>query len=60
MNLAGKGGLPTALGQASGAAKGAIDQAGDILGLGLSLSQKLAIDAGFAAAEAAYCYAVTK
>lgn len=60
LNLVGKGGLPTALSQASGAAKGVIGQAGDILGLGLSFSQKLAIDAGFTAAEAAYCYAVTK
>jgi len=60
INIAGKGGLPLALGQASLGTRALIGQVGDVLGLGMSFTQKLAIDAGFAAAEAAYCYATTK
>ncbi len=60
INIAGKGGLPLALGQASSGTRALIGQVGDVLGLGLSFTQKLAIDAGFAEAEAAYCYATTK
>jgi hypothetical protein len=60
LNLAGKGGLPQALGTSGSALRGAIETAGKILGLGLSFEQRLAVDAAFTAAEAAYCVAVTQ
>jgi hypothetical protein len=60
LNIAGKGGLPLALGASSAGAKGALTAAGKWLGLGLDFEVKLGIDAGFAAAEAAYCYSHTQ
>jgi hypothetical protein len=61
LNLAGKGGLPLALGASSAGAKSAIDWAGKwVLGLGLDFQVKLGIDAAVAAAEVAYCYSQTQ
>ena len=61
LNLAGKGGLPLALGASSAGAKSAIDWAGKwVLGLGLDFQVKLGIDAAAGAAEVAYCYGQTQ
>jgi RHS repeat-associated protein len=60
LNIAGKGGLPLALGASSAGAKAALTTAGKWLGLGLDFEVKLGIDAAFAAAEAAYCYSQTQ
>jgi hypothetical protein len=53
LNLAGKGGLPLALGRVPAGA--AIKEAGEVLGLGLSFTDKLAIDALITLVEVAYC-----
>ncbi len=55
LNLAGKGGLPIALGRSATAVKGALGATGEVLGLGLSFEMRLGIDAALTAAEAAYC-----
>jgi hypothetical protein len=60
LNLAGKGGLPQALGSSGSAFRGAIGTAGKVLGLGLSFEERLAVDGAFTAAEIAYCVAVTQ
>lgn len=61
LNIAGKGGLPLALGASSAGARSAINFAGKwALGLGLDFEVKLGIDAGFAVAEATYCYVRTQ
>jgi len=60
LNIAGKGGLPLALGASSAGAKAALTTAGKWLGLGLDFEVKLAVDAAFAVAEAAYCYVQTQ
>jgi len=60
LNLAGKGGVPLALGASSAGAKAALNTAGKWLGLGLDFEVKLAIDAAFAAAEVGYCYSQTQ
>ncbi|MDP9171087.1 MAG: RHS repeat-associated core domain-containing protein [Acidobacteriota bacterium] len=60
LNLAGKGGLPQALGTSGTALRGAIGTAGKVLGLGLSFEERLAVDAAFTGAEVAYCIAVTQ
>jgi hypothetical protein len=59
LNLAGKGGLPQALGTSGVAVRGAIGRAATLLGLGLSFQERLAVDAAFTAAAVAYCVAVT-
>lgn len=53
LNLAGNGGVPLALGAASGT-KAAIGQVAKVAGGFMSLEATLAINAGFTAAEAAY------
>ncbi|HEU5401424.1 MAG TPA: RHS repeat-associated core domain-containing protein [Terriglobales bacterium] len=57
LNLEGKGGLPLALGGPS-ALKSVLGSTSKVLSLGLDLTQKLAVDAGFASAEAAYCWSI--
>jgi hypothetical protein len=53
LNLAGKGGLPRALG--STGVKGFFETAGKWLNLGLDEAEKFAVDAGLAGAEAINC-----
>jgi RHS repeat-associated protein len=53
LNLAGKGGLPKALG--STGAKGAFESAGNWLNFGLDEAEKFAVDAGLAGAESFNC-----
>lgn len=53
LNLAGKGGLPKALG--STGAKGFLETAGKWLNLGLDEAEKFAVDAGLAGAESINC-----
>jgi hypothetical protein len=60
LNIAGKGGLPLALGASSAGAKSAITSVGEALGLGLDFEVKIAIDAAFAAAETGYCLGQTQ
>ena len=55
LNLAGKGGVPLALGAASGT-KAAIGQVAKVAGGFMSLEATLAVNAGFTAAEAGYCW----
>ncbi len=60
LNVPGKGGLPQALEWTSRGLKSALGVAGRALDLGMSLTQRLAIDAALAAAEAAYCAYITR
>src|SRR5207253_1785193 len=53
LNLAGKGGLPQALG--STGAKRFLETAGKWLNLGLDEAEKFAVDAGLAGAESINC-----
>ena len=55
LNIAGRGGLPLALGAGTTALKGAISFFGEVVSVGLEFETKLAIDAAFAAAEAVSC-----
>ncbi|HWQ55151.1 MAG TPA: hypothetical protein VN442_15800 [Bryobacteraceae bacterium] len=60
INITGKGGVPLSLRASSAGVKSALSTAGKWLGLGIDFEVKFAIDAGFAAAEAAYCYGRTR
>jgi hypothetical protein len=60
LNIAGKGGLPQAFNQASGKLGALLEGADSVLTLGLGFWNRLAIDAAFTAAEAAYCAYITK
>jgi RHS repeat-associated protein len=60
LNLSGKGGVPLALGRSAIEFRTAMKATSRILGLGMSLSQRLAIDAALALAEAGYCGRKTK
>ena len=56
LNLAGKGGVPLALGAASAGTKAAIGRVANVAGGFMSLEVSLAVNVGFTAAEAAaYC-----
>jgi hypothetical protein len=55
LNLAGKGGVPLALGAASAGTKAAIGPVASVAGGFMSLEVSLAVNVGFTAAEAAYC-----
>ncbi len=55
LNLAGKGGLPLALGMGSTVLKGAIGLAGDVAGAFIEAETKLGIDLAITAGEAVYC-----
>jgi len=55
LNLAGKGGLPQALSSASSGAKSLLGSMSRALSLGLSASEKAAVDAGLFGAEAVGC-----
>jgi hypothetical protein len=55
LNLAGKGGLPLALGDASAGVRGWLGTADSVLSLGLDFTTRLEIDAALSAGEAAYC-----
>jgi hypothetical protein len=60
LNIARSGGLPQALSSATGGLKSVLGFADNILSLGMDLTTRLEIDAGLAAAEAAYCAYKTK
>jgi RHS repeat-associated protein len=55
LNIAGKGGLPVALGRSTTAVKGALGATGEVLSLGLSFETRLGIDVALTSAEAVYC-----
>ena len=55
LNLAGKGGLPLALGRASGSVKSALGSIGEGLSLWMSFLERISIDAGLTGAEAINC-----
>ena len=55
LNLAGKGGVPLALGAASAGTRAVIGRLASAAGGFMSLGVSLAVNGGFAAAEAAYC-----
>lgn len=55
LNLAGKGGVPKALGSASTGAKSFLGEIGDLFNLGMKLSTRFAIDAGLFNLEAMGC-----
>ena len=55
LNLAGRGGLPQALSSASTGLKSIIGTIGDVLGLGLSVSETLTLNTIFTVAEAINC-----
>ena len=55
LNLAGKGGLPRALSQASAGVKSVLGTVGKALNLGLKTSARFAIDLGLTGAEAIGC-----
>jgi len=55
LNIPGVGGRPLALGSSTGMIRGAIGSVGKVLGLGLTLSQRLIVDGVLVAAEAVVC-----
>ncbi|HSU60929.1 MAG TPA: RHS repeat-associated core domain-containing protein, partial [Bryobacteraceae bacterium] len=55
LNLAGRGGLPVALGRSSAGVKAAIGKAGSFLSLGLSFAERMGLDIAFSGAEAVDC-----
>jgi len=55
LNLAGRGGLPVALGRSSAGVKAAIGKAGGFLSLGLSFAERMGLDIAFSGAEAVDC-----
>lgn len=55
LNLAGKGGLPRALGSSTGGLKPVLGTIGDALNLGLKASTRLGIDIGLTGAELIGC-----
>jgi hypothetical protein len=57
LNLAGKGGVPLALGGPS-ALKSLLSDLSEVLSLWLDLTEKLAVDAVFTLAEVAYCSSI--
>lgn len=55
LNLAGKGGLPLALGSGSTAVKSAIAGIGDALSAGMSLPVQIGVNLAISGLEAGYC-----
>ena len=55
LNLAGKGGLPLALGRASGGAASLAGTVGKVLNLGMSFAMRVGIDVAFTGGEALNC-----
>jgi hypothetical protein len=55
LNLAGRGGLPVALGRSSAGVKAAVGKAGSFLSLGLSFAERMGLDVAFTGAEAVDC-----
>jgi len=55
LNLAGKGGLPVALGRSSAGVKAAIGKVGSAFSLGLSFAERMWLDVAFSGAEAVDC-----
>jgi RHS repeat-associated protein len=55
LNLAGKGGLPVALGRSSAGVKAVVGKAGNVFSLGLSFAERMGLDVAFTGAEAADC-----
>ncbi len=60
LNLAGKGGVPLALGKPAAAAKALLGKVGNVSSLGMELTTKLGIDAAFTAAEVIACSIAAK
>ncbi len=60
LNLADKGGLPLALGDASAGVRGWLGTADSAVSLGLDFTTRLEIDAALSAGEAAYCACKTQ
>lgn len=55
LSLAGRGGLPVALGRSSAGVKAVIGKAGSFLSLGLSFAERMGLDVAFSGAEAVDC-----